>query len=161
MNAEGKGVENTQGGATKPRVTLVCTGKAKVGKNEIGLVFRIVNPDGSLGAESIYGRKGLQSVHVGAVYDVDTGSNPTSIFVNSMRWRSLWADAGEVAVWQTAADAFDTLELAIRQERKQNGRRLPVERLEPIRRQYWSTNAAGRLAIEVRVLAYLRQVSLA
>jgi hypothetical protein len=59
-----------------------------------------------------------------------------------------------------AADAFDMGGLAARQERKEKNRKLPVELLELIRRQYWATNAVGRLAIEVRVLTYLRMVSL-
>jgi hypothetical protein len=152
--------------ATEPHKTarstvqLVCTGKAR-SKGELCWVFRLVLPDGKAGPERLYSQKRLKSIRVGNVYELDVDpSDPTRIYVDSPRWLRLWDDEHEAAVWQTASSAFDTAELARKHEKQQTSRRLPLELLKPIREEYWRTNSAGRLAIEVRVLAYLRLVSL-
>lgn len=145
----------------RPRIQLVCVGKTYVEKDKIGLLFKVINGDGPAGPERIYLRKDLEHVRVGAIYEVETNpEKPTSIYLNTFRWLRLWEDATEAAAWQASADAFDTRDVALRQERKENGRKLPLELLEPIRREHRKTNAAGRLALEVRVLAYLRQVKI-
>jgi hypothetical protein len=145
----------------RPRVTLVCTGKTYLDSGKIGITFREVREDGSPGDERIYSQKNFRHVRVGAVYDAETDpANPRSIYGGRMRWLRLWQETAQAAAWQVAADAFDTRDLAMKQERKENARSLPVELLTPIREQYWSTNAAGRLAIEVRVLAYLRRIKI-
>ena len=144
----------------RPVITLVCVEKVYLAASKIGLRFQEVTGDGSLGAERIYERKGLTHIRVGAVYQVEADpANPRTIYPNTLRWMKLWDNIEEASVWQLAADAFDTRHLAAQQEKKQNARRLPIERLAPFRDLYWKTNALGRLAIEVRVLAYLRQVS--
>ena len=145
----------------RPRITLVCVGKTYIQNGKIGLVFREINENGSAGAERIYSQKDLKHVRVGAVYEVEgSAENLRSIFTDTLRWLRLWEDKPEAAAWQAAADAFDTRDLAAKQEKNQNARKLPLELLEPIRKEYRRTNAVGRLAFEVRVLAYLRQVKM-
>lgn len=144
----------------KPTVQLVCTGKAR-SKSEICWVFRVVLPDGKVGDERVYGQKNLRSIRVGHVYKLDVdATEPTRIYVDSARWLRVWGNEQEAAVWQTMAAAFDTEELARKHEKDQTSRRLPLELLRPIRKEYWRTNSSGRLAIEVRILAYLRMTSL-
>lgn len=95
------------------------------------------------------------------MYEVDADpSDSTRLYANSARWLRLWESQEEAAVWQTTGGAFDTVELVRKHEKQQTSRKLPIELLRPIREEYWRTNAVGRLAIEVRVLAYLRLVSL-
>ena len=66
---------------------------------------------------------------------------------------TLWENKNEAALWQLAADAFDTRERATRQERKESSRKLPVELLEPIRNLYWATNAGGRpVGVAARIM---------
>src|SRR5262245_9983656 len=121
-------------------LTLVCVGKVTVAGGKVGLAFREVTPEGALGDERVYEQKGLRHVRIGAVYNVDADSvNPRSIYTTSFRWLRLWSNTAEAAVWQTAADAFDTQLLAAQQEKKQNARKLPLEVLAPIRQQYWKT----------------------
>jgi hypothetical protein len=148
--------------ATRPprlHIIVVCVGKTYLNDGKIGLAFRDVSPDGSTGEDRIYQYKGLQHLRVGAVYEVEVDSqNPRSIYTSTFRWLRLWDKTGEAAVWQLAVDAFDTQHLIAQQEKKRNARRLPLELLAPIRDEYWRTNPLGRLAIEVRVLAYLRQI---
>ena len=147
---------------TKPRITMVFTGKTYLESGQIGLVFLEVNADGSLGEERIYGQKNLKHASVGSVYEVETDpANPRSIYSSTLRWIRLWDDKAQVATWQTLADAFDTRELAVKHERKETQRKLPLELLAPLREEYWKTNPVTRLAIEVRVLAYLRRSKLA
>jgi hypothetical protein len=98
---------------------------------------------------------------VGNVYEVEVdASDPTRIYADSARWLRVWDNEQEAAVWQVASAAFDTVELARKHEKQQTSRRLPLELLKPIREEYWRTNSTGKLAIEVRVLAYLRLISL-
>lgn len=146
--------------ATQPRRKLICVGKVHANK-EVCLTFRMVASDGTLGDERIYAHKHLKQVRVGNVYEVEIDrEDPTRIYTNTIRWLCVWKDQTEAATWQAAAAAFDTLELAKKFEKKETGRRLPLELLRPLREQYWRTNSMGRLAIEVRVLAYLRMVLL-
>ncbi len=145
----------------RPNITLVCVGKVYLSDGKVGLLFREVTTEGTLGNERIYQHKGLQHLRIGAVYQVEVDpANPRSIYTNTFRWLRLWEDTAEASVWQVSSDAFDTLHLAAQQEKKQNARKLPVELLAPLREEYWKTNALGRLAIEVRVLAYLRLVKI-
>lgn len=98
---------------------------------------------------------------MGNVYELDVdATEPTRIYADSARWLRVWGNEPEAAVWQTMSGAFDTEELARKYEKDQTSRRLPLELLSPIRREYWRTNSAGKLAIEIRVLAYLRMTSL-
>jgi hypothetical protein len=146
--------------APQSTVQLVCIGKAR-SKSILCWVFRTILPDGLAGEERVYSQKSLKSVRVGSVYQVDTDpTDSTRIYVDTARWLRLWGNEEEAAVWQTTAGAFDMTELARRHEKQQTSRKLPLELLRPIREEYRRTNAAGRLAIEVRVLAYLRLVSL-
>lgn len=145
----------------RPIVTLVCTGKTYLSDGRVGIVFREVPSDGSLGAERIYEQKRLRHARVGAVYEVEVdGANQRSLYTDTLRWLKLWEKQEEAALWQLSAEAFDTQHMAAQQEKKENARKLPLELLAPIRHQYQRTNAASRLAIEVRVLAYLRQISI-
>ena len=150
--------DKQQASDEKPRITLVCTGKTYVKSGTVGLVFAEITTEGWLGKERVYGQKDLKRVRVGSVYEIEIDpADPSMIYPGSIRWLRLWKDEEQIATWQTLADAFDTRHLAVKQERKESERKLPLERLAPLRKHYWNTNAAGRLAIEVRVLAYLRQ----
>jgi hypothetical protein len=143
-----------------PTVQLVCVGKIR-SRNLVCWVFKTILPDGNVGEERLYSAKNLKAISVGSVYEVETDADDsTRIYVNSARWLRVWSNEEEAAVWQAAAAAFDTTELARKREKQETSRKLPLEVLRPLREEYWRTNAAGRLAIEVRVLAYLRLVSL-
>jgi hypothetical protein len=121
----------------------------------------MIAPDGTAGEERLYSQKKMKSIRVGSVYEFGVDSkDSTRIYVDTARWMRVWDNEQEAAVWQLASAAFDTTEDARKHEKQQTSRRLALELLEPIRKEYWRTNYAGRLAIEVRVLAYLRHVPL-
>jgi hypothetical protein len=144
----------------QPKVRLVCAGKAH-SKKDVCLVFRVVDSKGAAGEDRLYSQKNLKQVRVSHVYEVETAEDDsTRIHTQTIRWIGVWPEQQEDATWQAAAAAFDTLELAKKAEKKETERRLPLELLRPLRDEYFRTNPAGRLAIEVRVLAYLRMVSL-
>lgn len=146
--------------APRPKVQLVCVGKTRA-KKDVCLVFREVASEGTAEKERIYAQKHLKQVRVGHVYEVETDQNdPTRIHTDTIRWLHGWKDQPEAATWQTAAAAFEIQEIAQRREQTETGRKLPLELLRPLRDEYWKTNPAGRLAMEVRVLAYLRMVTL-
>jgi hypothetical protein len=144
--------------AENPRIKLVCVGKTYIEESKIGIVFKEIGADILLGRERIYAEKNVRQARVGAMYEVETDpNNPRSIFSATLRWLGLWENKEEAATWQLLAEAFATRDLAAKQQKKENARKLPLELLDPIRREYFRTNHAGKLAIEVRVLAYLRR----
>jgi hypothetical protein len=151
---------HVQNDSKAPELTvhMVCTGQLRC-EGELCWSFRVTSPETQAGTERIYSQKGFKAVQVGHEYALKVDSSePTRVYTNSTRWIRLWPNQEEAAVWQLASAAFDTEELARKREKQQTARRLPVERLKPIRDLYWRTNAAGRLASEVRVLSYLRLV---
>ncbi len=151
----------TETPAARPTIQMVCVGKTLLQSGKIGFVFNEVLADGTLGTERIYSDRNLKHVRVGAVYQVEVDpENPRSIFTQTLRWVSLWHNKEEAAVWQLTTDAFDTASAALKQEKKETSRELLVELLAPLRKRYWSTNPVNRLAMEVRILAYLRRVPL-
>lgn len=142
------------------KIQLVCTGKTRAAK-DVCFVFRVLASNGSAGAERIYASKNLKNVRIGHVYEVETDpTDSTRIHTNTIRWLHAWKDQADAAIWQTAAEAFDIVDCARRLEQKETSRKLPLDLLRPLRDEYWKTNHLGRLAIEVRVLAYLRSVPL-
>src|SRR5579883_3145144 len=116
----------------RPKIKLVCRGKTYIEDKKVGLVFLEVGENDMPGSERTYEAKGIKHVRVGSVYEVEINpAKPTAIYTNTLRWNSLWPNHVEAAAWQIAADAFDTADLAAKQERKETDRnRLPLEVLD-------------------------------
>src|SRR5215471_2130560 len=103
---------------SKPKIAIVCTGKTYLKSGAIGLVFAEVSSEGLVGAERIYDQKNLKHVRAGSVYEVEIDpANSGSIYPSTIRWLRLWEDKSQAATWQALVDAFDTSDLAVKQER--------------------------------------------
>lgn len=142
-----------------PTALFVCTGKTETADGKQALILREVSEAGALGVERLFAAKGLLC-RVGHVYRIQISETKgaDSIYPSTERWISQYADAEQVAAWQAAARALEVEKAAKRERKKAEGTQQMLEVLKPLRTIYQRTNALGRLAIEVQVLAYLRQL---
>jgi hypothetical protein len=159
MSAEDTG-GTPEGAKPEPPTRLfVCTGKAETNDGKTALVLRELCEDGSLADERLFTAKDLHC-RVGHVYRIriSEAKGADSIYPSTARWTSTYEDEAQVAAWQAKARAFDVEKAALREQKKAEGTQQMLEVLKPLRTIYQQTNTLGRLAIEVQVLAYLRQV---
>jgi len=96
----------------------------------------------------------LRQLCVGSTYE--TEANEKSIRPSTARWRRRYHDDEVVRTWQAMADAYEIAERARKAETAEKRTDLNFEALAPFRRAWLQTNPTGRLALEVRMLAYLR-----
>src|SRR5579859_871524 len=157
MSAEN--ANNPQPPKPEPRTALfVCTGKTETADGKPAIILRKLSEANELGTERLFASKGLHC-RVGHVYRIQVSETKgaDSIFPSTERWISQYANAEQVAAWQAAARAFEIEKAAARERKKAEGTQQMLEVLKPLRTIYQRTNALGRLAIEVQLLAYLRQ----
>jgi hypothetical protein len=109
---------------------------------------------GDLARLRIYERKLLRHFSVGSTYEME--ANDKSIRPSTARWQGRYHNDEVVRTWQAMADAYEIAERARKAEAAEKRTDLNFEALEPFRRAWLQTNSIGRLALEVRVLAYLR-----
>ena len=91
---------------------------------------------------------------MGSTYEIE--ANDKSIRPSPARWQGRYHNDEVVRTWQAMADAYEIAERARKAEAAEKRTDLNFEALEPFRRAWLQTNSIGRLALEVRVLAYLR-----
>ena len=109
---------------------------------------------GDLARLRIYERKILRLLSVGSTYEIE--ANETSIRPGTARWQGRYHSDEVVRTWKAMADAYEIAERARKAEAAEKRADLSFEAMEPFRRAWLQTNSVGRLALEVRVLAYLR-----
>ena len=142
----------------QPTALFVCTGKAETTDGKTALVLRQLYGGGKLADERLFTAKDFHC-RVGHVYRIRISEikGADSIYPSTARWISAYEDEAQAAAWQAAARAFDVEKAARRERKKAEGTQQMLEVLRPLRTIYQRTNALGRLAIEVQLLAYLRQ----
>jgi hypothetical protein len=72
----------------------------------------------------------------------------------------LWENQDDRTRWKTEERALNVARMARKRQKQDSERNALIEALRPIRDIYFTTNATGRLAIEVQVLAYLRGIKI-
>lgn len=125
---------------------------------------RVDNENKEIGSAALFVKN--QSYVPGGYYFIekslvdfsDDDGGVTSIATKAMRWSGERIDSQEeLAVVIARHEAAETEKAAINQKKKAVSDKAPLlELLKPLRREYNKTNAVGRLALEVRVLNYLR-----
>ncbi len=95
---------------------------------------------------------------VGSTYEIE--ANETSIRPGTACWQGRYHNEEVLRTWQAMADANEIAERARKAEAAEKRSDLNFEALEPLRRAWLQTNSIGRLALEVRVLAYMRMQKL-
>ncbi len=113
-----------------------------------------ISGTGDLARLRIHERKLLRHLTVGSTYEIE--ANETSIRPSTARWQGRYHNDEVVRTWQAMADACEIAERARKAEAAEKRTDLNFQALEPFRRAWLRTNSIGRLALEVRVLAYLR-----
>lgn len=109
---------------------------------------------GDLARLRIYERKLLRHFSVGSTYEIE--ANEKSTRPSTARWQGRYQNNQVVRTWQAMADAYEIAERARKAEAAEKRSDLNFEALEPLRRAWLQTNSIGRLALEVRVLSFLR-----
>lgn len=115
--------------------------------------FHIPGTD-DLARVRIHERKALRHLSIGSTYEIE--ANDTSIRPSTARWQGRYHNDEVVRTWQGMADAYEIAERARKAEAAEKRTDLNFDALDPLRRAWLQTNSVGRLALEVRVLAYLR-----
>lgn len=113
-----------------------------------------ISGTGDLARIRIHERKALRHLAIGSTYEIE--ADDTSIRPSTARWHGRYCDDDVVRTWQAMADAYEVAERARKAEAAEKRTDLNFDALEPLRRAWLQTNSVGRLALEVRVLAYLR-----
>lgn len=121
--------------------------------DETASQFHIPGTD-DLARLCIYERKLLRHLSVGSTYEIE--ANDKSVRPGTARWQGRYHNDEVVRTWQAMADAYEIAERARKAEAAEKRTDLNFEALESLRRAWLQTDSIGRLALEVRVLAYLR-----
>lgn len=106
----------------------------------------------------------FRSLGCGSIYEIMT-KHPTGSIGTILRMKAtFWGYAGEfpalaplVDAWQLQNKASQTLKTVAAQEKRAEELSGAMGSLDQIRKLYRATNFEGRLAIEVRLLTYLRR----
>lgn len=150
---------------------FVCCGYVALDSGKPGIVIAEVMPEpvpagdqtasefhipgtADLARLRLYERKVLRHLCVGSTYQIE--ADERSIRPSTARWQGRYHDSEVVRTWQAMADAYEIAERARKGAAAEKRTDLNFEALGPFRRAWLQTNPVGRLALEVRVLAYLR-----
>jgi hypothetical protein len=162
---------NEQPKPERPRIDLVFTAKCDTTDKKPAFIMREYLGDGRLGeAEYIFPTKKIHG-SIGCIYSFEyeppkpdqplqPGKRFTSYYPTTQRYVGQWPNSEERALWQTLARGYDVERDAAREQKKAESANEMLNVLEPLRRRYAKTNAAGKLTLEVLVLAYLRRTPL-
>ncbi len=90
----------------------------------------------------------------GMIFSVN--ANDTQADLATLKHTGLWPDEEDRAQWQTAARAFALEKAAEKKAEKDAQDNALLTILEPLRREYQSTNYQTKLVLEVLVLKALR-----
>jgi len=139
----------------KRKILVLCTGTFLVGKkkhtglkelNKLDINDRLFSYNRSLVAGGIH--------EIEAVFEDDKLS---SYYPHSVLFKYKLDDDVELAKIMLRHESCETIISALNQAKKAKADKSAIlETLKPIRQAYQNTNHAGRLALEVRVLNYLR-----
>jgi len=144
----------------KKEVKLYCSGVVIFSNNKPSKAFRLVNDDGTLSDEIVYfSGKSLSLCWPGQVYKVeaDLEKGGVKTIYGRPEFHEVYGDEKQRAEDRITSEANQTVITAMTQSKKAETSKSDILNvLKPLRRAYDKTNALGRIAIEVRVLQYLR-----
>lgn len=142
----------TAGGPLTPR-KFVYTGREWISGGKVGGTLRPIDEHGEVGQPRYYERKALRMlIIVGGVYEIE--ASDTQIKPHSAKFLNVYEDKDTVEYWRLQDRKFETERLL--KAREKAAKTFDLSGLNEIRDAYRRTNARGRLAIEVELLAYLR-----
>lgn len=140
-------------------IRVVCLGNRVHDKDRKSIVVqRLAAQDELMGRPWHFTTKKSHGI-AGCVYEIDAeiDGDDVSIIFSTMRFQGTYHDTDLVAQWKLESQAADTELAAVAQARKaKRDNSAVLECLEPLMNAYMATNPVGRLALEVRVLHYMR-----
>lgn len=140
---------------------VVCTGVAELADGKLGTILQQVNDDGTVDPRNrIFDEKKCTKafIRTGGVYEIEANDTFTRAFVASPKYQGMWANEHDRVKWQATERSIKLARAAKKQMKDDVSQNAMMDVLAPIREAYRKTNHLGRLAIEVQVLAYLRNV---
>ena len=137
-----------------------CKGRVyDAADGQLNVVLAPIQDDGTLGPDKYYQiTKGTRWLRAGAVYEIPTAENGSTIQAVNAKYTGKWENAEDGAAWQLATQAAEAEDAMIRtHKREADGRAELLELLRPLRDQYARTiSTSRRLALEVALLNALR-----
>lgn len=136
-------------------VLLLCMGTVLLNNNKKGYGYIILNEDGTKETDdTMYFQKVIGGA--GNVYKAFYNKESAEI-QGGITWQENYHNRERGAELRIASDAVLTQLAAVAQSNKaRNDKTDLLATLKPLRKAWHNTNASGRLALEVRVLNYLR-----
>ena len=149
---------------------VVCTGLTELTDGKLGVVLQrvvpadrfhpqpgypdvVIHPDRHVYEEK-FAKKAF--IRTGGMYSVEFSADFSRARVTQATYVALWPDEKDRIVWQ-ASDTAITVARAANKRRKLDLSSNAIKNaLQPLRDVWLNTNYTGRLALEVQILAYLR-----
>lgn len=146
----------------KEIIKVTCVG-LRIGTKDnklIGIV-RVSDSSNIVGDIAYYDFKGMGDFYIGGVYEIKASLKDDEIeyiIPKSASYVGKFNNKSLIEEWQIEHESTKTMFTVKAQVKKASttGKDTLLEALKPLRRAYASTNYEGRLALEVRVLNYLR-----
>lgn len=145
---------------TKFQMYVIALGAVGLDKGKLYYGFQPCTPNGvPTGQErACFSKK--YSFTTAGVYAMEADlidGEISTIYPNSFKYMGLVTDDDQAATIKLQAEAVTTEHTARQQAKKAlNDKTVILETLKPLRKAYAKTNAVGRLALELRILNYLR-----
>ena len=147
--------------ATKVPMYVIALGAVGMGKNnKLYYGYRPCDSQGvPTGKERACFDKSY-SLTLAGVYSVDADlvdGEINTLYVNTFKYLGLVTDDEQAATIKLQAEALKTEHTARCQAKKSlNDKTVILDVLKPLRKAWANTNAVGKMALEVRILSYLR-----
>lgn len=139
-------------------VTVLCLGTRLLnGTKKCTAVQLVDEHEEPVGEPCLY--LNLKGTHPGGIFTCKATleGNELQTIKSNLKFAKQMSDREWAAEIRLSHDAAETTLAALSQVKKAKNDKTPLlEVLRPLRRAYQKTNANGKLAIEVRVLNYLR-----
>lgn len=137
-------------------VALVFAGVRETSNKKLAQCFYKVLTDGSHEKKQRSYTKIKAVGRPGGMYQFDCDAEDDStVYPASMSYTGYWDDEDTVCEWQARHDAANSAARARRRQKRETGRNIIHERLEPIRDAYHKCVGMERNALLAQVVAYI------
>lgn len=144
--------------AKKEMVELFCTGTHFGKGNNVRLIGFIIVKEGQLTSRSLYYSYSKFNSYVGHIYKVEMSDEGDGVIMHGRpEYVRTFEDEAVILEHRLESESNDTIFLAVNQAKKAVKEKKDILNcLKPIRQKWRNTNTLGQVALEARVLYYLR-----
>lgn len=143
--------------------TVVCTGLTELSDGKLGVVLQLTDAENMIGSERyIFAEKFASKalIRTGGMYKIEFNADMTQAGISKAKYVGQWPIEQDRIKWRAADDALKGAQAALKRQRLDMQDNVVKNALASLRDVWIKTNYTGRLALEVQVLAYLRNGSL-